>query len=242
MTRPITSYARFARFYDAVQGDRAEHAAYVRGLIEKHAPGARTVLELACGTGSILKQLEPHYEVTGLDRSVPMLAVAAEKVPDVRLIRADMTQFQLSEAFDVALCLYDSINHLLNFWQWEQVFDLARAHLSERGVFVFDVNTEHQLRVFSEQPPWVHWFGDGDLMVLDVRAESGGVYTWSIKVFEHVGSKSYRLHAEDIPEVAFSAERIKRSLSERFPRVWTYDQRRSRPTARSERLHFVCRT
>ena len=65
----MTSYEVFAPFYDAVQGDRAEHLTYLRELIEKHHPTARTVLELACGTGSILRQLQPHYEVTGLDPS-----------------------------------------------------------------------------------------------------------------------------------------------------------------------------
>jgi ubiquinone/menaquinone biosynthesis C-methylase UbiE len=53
----MRSYEVFAPFYDAVQGDRAEHVTYMRELIEKHHPTARTVLELACGTGSILKQL-----------------------------------------------------------------------------------------------------------------------------------------------------------------------------------------
>ena len=72
----MPGYDIFAQFYDAVQGDRAEHASYVRSLIRKHAPRARSVLELACGTGSVLKQLWTHYEVTGLDLSEQMLEVA----------------------------------------------------------------------------------------------------------------------------------------------------------------------
>lgn len=236
----MTSYSSFARFYDAVQGDRAEHATYVRGLIEKHHPAARTVLELACGTGSILKQLEPDFEVTGLDRSQAMLAVAAAKVPGVRLVQADMTRFRLGERFDVVLCLYDSINHLLRFSQWEQVFDRALAHLDERGIFVFDVNTDRRLRFFSEQPAVTQWFGDGNLLVLDVRAERQGSYIWAVRVFERTDTDRYRLHQEDIPEVAFPAGQIQQSLGRRFRRVSTYDARRSRPTVRSERLHFVC--
>jgi ubiquinone/menaquinone biosynthesis C-methylase UbiE len=77
----MQSYGVFAPSYDAVQGDRADDAAYLRGLIEKHQPEARHVLELACGTGSVLKQLQDRYEVTGVDRSEGMLAIAAEKVP-----------------------------------------------------------------------------------------------------------------------------------------------------------------
>jgi len=170
----VTGYDVFAPFYDAVQGERAEHAAYLRSLIEKHRPGAKTVLELACGTGSILKQLRPHYHVVGVDRSEPMLEVARRKVAGVRVLRADMTQ-------------------------------------------------------------------DDNLLVLDVTDGGKGVVVWDIRIFEHLGDSRYRLHAEDIREISFPAERITAALSQRFSRVWTYDAQRARPSARSERLHFVCR-
>jgi SAM-dependent methyltransferase len=234
------SYEALAPFYDAMQGDRAEHAAYLRSLIEKHHPGAKTVLELACGTGSILKQLQPHYQVAGLDLSERMLEIAAEKLPEVRLVHGDMTQTQLDEKFDVVLCVYDSINHLLDFAEWEAVFDRARDHLHDRGVFIFDINTEPRLAMLVGQPPSVHRFGDRDLLVLDVRDGGAGVSVWSIEIFEHFGDSKYRLHTEEIPEVSFPPEQIKAALRKRFARVQTYDQRRSRPSARSERLHFVC--
>jgi predicted TPR repeat methyltransferase len=225
-----------------VQGDRAEHAAYLRSLIEKHHPGAKTVLELACGTGSVLKQLQPHYQVVGVDRSDAMLAVAERKLPGVRLVRDDMTRVGLGERFDVVLCAYDSINHLLRFDEWEAVFDRAAEHLHERGLFVFDVNTEHQLATFVAQPPWTHWFGDDNLMVMNVVDGGDGVSIWSIHVFEHLGDRRYRLHMENIREVAFPADRIKAALLERFRSVRVYDATRSRPSTRSGRLHFACRS
>ena len=46
-----------------------------------------------------------RLEVTGLDVSAPMLEVAAEKVPGVRLVEANMTRFALGERFDVVLCV-----------------------------------------------------------------------------------------------------------------------------------------
>jgi ubiquinone/menaquinone biosynthesis C-methylase UbiE len=60
----MESYDVFAPFYDAVQGDRAEHARYIGSLIERNHPRAEAALEIACGTGSVLKRLQPHYEVT----------------------------------------------------------------------------------------------------------------------------------------------------------------------------------
>ena len=237
----MTVYDVFARFYDAVQGDRAEEIAYLRSLIEKHHPRATTVLELACGTGSVMEQLAPRYDATGVDLSEGMLELASQKLPRARLLQADMARLDLGETFDVVLCVYDSINHLLSFEEWEAVFDRAREHLTDGGLFVFDINTEKRLEALNERPSWAHWFGDGNLLVMDVTPGPDGVSVWGVRVFEHLGQSTYRLHSEDMREVSFPLERIKASLRERYRRVWTHDAQRARPTSRSERLHFVCR-
>jgi ubiquinone/menaquinone biosynthesis C-methylase UbiE len=49
-------------------------------------PPART-LDVACGTGFLTRHL--HGEVTGLDQSETMLAVAAEQVPGARFVSGD---------------------------------------------------------------------------------------------------------------------------------------------------------
>jgi SAM-dependent methyltransferase len=237
----VQSYDVFAPFYDAVQGDRADHSAYIRSLIEEHHPDARTLLELACGTGSVMTQLASSYEVTGVDRSEAMLAVAREKLPDARLIEGDMTRVDLGETFDVVICAFDSINHLLRFEEWEAVFDRALAHLNEGGIFVFDVNTEWQLNWFSAQPALTQWFEGTNVMIMDVARTTDGDYLWMVRVFEHIRDDDYRLHAEDISESAFPAERIEASLLERFARVDVYDASRPEPSPESARLHFVCR-
>jgi SAM-dependent methyltransferase len=236
----VTSYVAFAPFYDEVMGDRRREGAYVHSLIEKHHPEATTVLELACGTGAILEQLHAHYDVAGLDLSKGMLEIAAQKVRQARLFLEDMTRFDLGETFDVVLCVFDSINHLVKFEQWEAVFDRARDHLAGGGIFVFDVNTERKLASFAVAPPWLQWFGDDSLLLIDVRDGEVGAYDWKVRIFEHLEGTTYRLHAEDIREAAFPVERIKAALSERFARIRVYDAERTRPTARSLRLYFVC--
>ena len=236
----MPGYDVFAPFYDAVMGDRARHAAYLRSLIRRHAPRARTVLELGCGTGSVLRQLWTHYEVTGVDLSEEMLERAAEKVPGIPLFRADMRTFDLGERFDVVLCVYDSINHLLRFDDWKAVFARAHDHLNDDGLFVFDINTKSQLAALVDREPAAHWFGDGSLFVINVSSAGRGVVVWELRVFERVGGSEYRLHEEDIREISFPAERVRSALQKVFTRVWVYDARRSRPSPRSERLHFVC--
>jgi SAM-dependent methyltransferase len=237
----VQSYDVFAPFYDAVQGDRADHAAYIRSLIEKHHPEARTLLELACGTGSVMKQLASSYDVTGVDRSEAMLAVAREKLPDARLVEGDMTTVDLGETFDVVLCAFDSINHLLRFDEWEAVFDRAFAHLNEGGIFLFDVNTEWQLEWFSAQPALTQWFDGDNVMIMDVDRTDEGAYLWMVRIFQSLGDFDYKLHAEDVLEVAFPADRIESSLRERYATIDVYDASRPEPSPESARLHFVCR-
>jgi SAM-dependent methyltransferase len=235
----MSEYAAFARFYDAVQGDRVDAAAHARSLLERHHPEARSVLELACGTGSILIALRERYEVAGVDLSDEMLAVARRKLPGVELVRADMTRVRLARRFDAVLCLYDSINHLLRFREWEAVFDTAREHLRPDGALVFDMNTQRRLAALAAAQPAVQWF-DGNVLLLDVSDAGRGVVDWHLRVFERIGEARYRLHESTIPETSFPLDRIRESLARRFRRVRVLDPLRSRPTARSGRLWLVC--
>lgn len=236
----MAGYDRWAPFYDAMRGDQAAPAAYVRGLIEKHRPGARTLLELGCGTGAILEQLRPHYAVTGVDASPAMLRVAREKLPGVRLVRGDATALALGESFDVVLCVADVVNHLRPFRTWEALFARARAHLVDGGVFVFDMNTELALSKLAAEPPVAEWSPQGDLTLLDVVEARGDGVSVEVAVFERRRGDAYRLHRASVHEVSFPAERVRAALRARFRRVHVYDEERRRPSRLSERLHFAC--
>ena len=152
----MPSYEIFGRFYDAVMGDRAESAKQVSELLRVSKPSARKVLELGCGTGSILKHLQDSYEVSGLDLSNKMLSIARKKVPRAKLWHQDMVDFQIDEQFDTVLCVFDSINHVRRFSDWKRVFARVRQHLSPGGCFIFDINTQRKLERLIAEPPWVH--------------------------------------------------------------------------------------
>ena len=78
----MSSYGFLAGCYDALTYD-VDYAAWA-DYIEKHfarrpLPG-KTVLDLACGTGSLTRELALRgYEMIGVDQSPEMLAQAAEK-------------------------------------------------------------------------------------------------------------------------------------------------------------------
>ena len=125
----------------------------------QHKPKARTLLELACGTGAILKIPANDYDVVGLDQSPQMLSIARKKLPRVRFYRRDMVRFDLGKKFDVIICVFDSINHVLKFAEWQKIFRNAARHLEDDGLFLFDINTQAKLERLMRAPTRVHEFG-----------------------------------------------------------------------------------
>lgn len=237
----MPAYEIFGQFYDAVMGDRADAAEHLRKLIRTAKPNAKKVLELGCGTGSILKHLQRNYEVSGLDTSGRMLAIAHHKVPRARLFRQSMVEFQIAGRFDVICCVYDSINHLRRFSDWKKVFAGVRRHLAPGGCFIFDINTQRNLDRLIAAPPWVHRFGK-NLLIMDVTALPNHGSNWNIKVFDCLKSDRYRLHEEDIVEVSFPTSKILASLRACFPKVRVIEADGSRPSAKSEKVFFIART
>lgn len=112
---PNYLYGGRARYYDLIYHfvDYPALAAKLHGILsaEGLADGAR-LLEVACGTGRYLEQLNLWYRADGLDLSGDMLAIAQRRLPTARLLAADMTDFSMTEPYDALVCLFSSIGYL----------------------------------------------------------------------------------------------------------------------------------
>jgi SAM-dependent methyltransferase len=240
----MTGYRRFSGFYDAVMDDPAPRAKQVIDWVSRYLPHASSLLELGCGTGSILARLTSIPSLTGLDLSPEMLAVAREKVPGARLIEDDMKTFSMEERFDVVICVFDTLNHLLAFGDWQAMFDVVHDHLTEAGLFIFDVNTLGELRRLGEEPPWVYDFDQG-VAIIDVAfAEDGmseGLSEWDIRIFAHAEDGHYDLHREQIGELAVPLFQIKSALAGKYLLLEELDERGELPTDDSVKGHFCYR-
>jgi SAM-dependent methyltransferase len=234
------NHEKLARFYDAAMGDRMEMATFVHRLIRQHKPKARTLLELACGTGAILKILAKSYDVVGLDLSPQMLSIARKKLPNVRFYRKDMVRFDLRRKFDVIICVFDSINHVLKFSDWKKIFRNAARHLQEDGLFLFDINTEAKLKRLIPAPTWVNQFGR-NLELINVTGASRGIANWSVSVFEHESGNKYRLFKEDLKQISFPVEQIRDALTKQFTKVKVIDALGRKASSKSNRVYFVCK-
>lgn len=76
-------------------------------------PGAARLLDVACGTGSFLREIKRNYprlSVTGLDLSAPYLSVAERQLREwsrVNLVEGAAEAMPLGDAaFDVVTCIY----------------------------------------------------------------------------------------------------------------------------------------
>lgn len=236
----MTDYNQFSKFYDAIMGDRTKTVERIELLIQKYNPAAKSLLEVACGTGALLKMLASKYAVSGLDLSAGMLEVARKEVPEAHLYEQSMTSFVIPQKFDVIVCLFDSINHLLTLEEWGKALIQAREHLSENGVFIFDMNAEKKLDRVLNESAGVREF-DGHVMIMDVSDVGEKIVNWNVKIFEHTKDDQYRLHEENIREVTFPTDDIIKLTNSIFSFVEFVDLDEVHPKKNGERLHFICK-
>jgi ubiquinone/menaquinone biosynthesis C-methylase UbiE len=137
-------YEKLARFYDL------EHTDLTADLIfylhfARQAGGA--VLEVGCGTGRIMLPLvEAGIEVTGVDASPAMLAVARGKLGDrVPLIEGDMRTVALPQHYALIIVSINTFLHMLTTAdQLKALANLAR-HLTSDGRLIIDLPTGDEL-------------------------------------------------------------------------------------------------
>jgi len=114
----------------------AHYCQHVSGLIRKYARRpAATLLDIGCGGGKNVLNLNRDFEVTGLDLSPAMLAQAKELNPGCTFVQGDMRTFRLGQAFDAVL-MDDAISHMNCRADFMSAFRTAYAHLHPGGVLI----------------------------------------------------------------------------------------------------------
>ncbi|NIX15955.1 MAG: methyltransferase domain-containing protein [Candidatus Dadabacteria bacterium] len=235
----MSDYDVIGKFYDDIMGDQKEAAKQVHSLIKKSFPKAQTILELGCGTGSYLKYLSKYYETAGIDSSSVMLSIAREKLPHTELFQASMLEVKPEWKFDVVICMNDTINHLTKISEVKRLFSNTLEHLTKKGIFIFDINTEHKLRSLAETPPIVHQFGE-NYFITNVSRAGKDIYEWDLRIFEHISDHTYNLHEELMYERSYSVAQIKDYLDKKFKNIRVVDLNSKKISTDSKRLHFIC--
>lgn len=115
----MSSYEGLAASYDALTTDVGyeKRADFLEKLFRRSRIPVHTVLDLACGTGTMTWLLTDRgYELIGVDGSEEMLAAAMEKSGQVEgippiFLHQSMPQLDLYGTVDAAICCLDR-----SFW------------------------------------------------------------------------------------------------------------------------------
>ena len=137
----LNLFSRSARIYDAIYAsirDYSREADELDRLIHDRRPGARTLLDVACGTGVHLHHLAGRYEVEGLDVDPEMLAVARERLPDVVFHQDDMADFDLGSRFDAVVCMFSSIGYVQTEERLRSAIASMARHLEQGGLLAVE--------------------------------------------------------------------------------------------------------
>ena len=138
----------YAHYYNLLYRDKdyLGESEYIRGLMVRHCPEARTVLDLGCGTGRhdlLLAQM--GYAVTGVDQSGEMLEVAKAnraslnpQPPSLNFLQGDLRSVRLGTTFDVVISLFHVMSYQTANEDLTAAIATARAHLKPGGIFIFD--------------------------------------------------------------------------------------------------------
>lgn len=133
-------FTKTAKHYDAVYSEKnyEAEAEHLVSLIRERVPGAKTLLDVACGTGKHLEYLANVFDCTGVDLDDEMLAVAKERVPAVTLRAGDMCDFVLGTQFDVVTCLFSSIGYTKTVEHMERAVASMASHVLPGGILIVE--------------------------------------------------------------------------------------------------------
>ena len=150
----MESYEFLAGCYDELTTDvrYSRWADYIEKHFARSALPIHTVLDLACGTGSLTAELMGRgYEMICADRSAEMLSVAAEKCRDLAgeppvFLCQSMEKLDLYGTVDACVCWLDSVNYVTSPRKLKKAFQRVHLFLVPGGLFLFDINTPDKLR------------------------------------------------------------------------------------------------
>ncbi|MFZ5917873.1 MAG: class I SAM-dependent methyltransferase [Chloroflexota bacterium] len=139
----MNSYDTIARFYDlehdTLIADRLMYEGFARQC-------GSPVLELGCGTGRLALHLaRAGFQVTGVDHSPAMLAIARHKLArsglaaQVQLLQADLAHLALNRRYPLATLAINTFMHFVTLADQLHILEVARRHLQPDGLLIIDL-------------------------------------------------------------------------------------------------------
>ncbi len=214
-------YAGFAGLYDRIMGsvDYEGWADYIESLLQRLGRRPRSLIDLACGTGSSAIPFAARgYRVSAVDLSEAMLRVARSKSAaaglQVDFYRMDLRELRLPEQYDLALLFQDGLNYLLTERELLRAFSGVREMLRPGELFIFDL-TRPSLRAQSDQSS-VCWADEPDYSLIWESNYDRATGNWEMLLTVFTAEKDglYRKFQERHRERDYPPELVNRLLRE----------------------------
>ena len=148
----MNEYKKFSYYFDEVVSS-LDYYLWLE-FIEPYLKNGDTILDLACGSGTLLTMLKLNgYECEGLDLSSDIIDIANEKskINHLRIpyYVEDMTDFNLNKQYDMITCFFDSVNFLKTKEDIDNMFTCVKKHLKKDGLFIFDIFSETMFKEYD---------------------------------------------------------------------------------------------
>ena len=215
----MNEYRALGAFYDRLmpQTDYEARADYLLALFARFGACPHSVLDLACGTGEMTKILAKRgFDMTGVDASADMLMEARDKAsgftPEALLLQQDMRALDLRDTVDGAICLQDSLSHLLKTAEIEAVFARLRLFVAPGGLVLFDVNTPYKHREILGNNDFIL---EADGLVCNwqnLYSEKTGIVDMQLDFFEEQPDGRYARSTDRVRERAYALKTWKKML------------------------------
>ena len=244
----MDAYHNLAASYDRLTNDVDYEAtvAFYEEILKREGLRPRTVVDMACGTGSVSEILaRKGYEVTGVDLSEEMLTEAMMKTMDMEncpmFSCQNLRDLRLPKAVDMAVCALDSLDYITDPADCEAAIRRAWKVLNPGGIFIFDVNTPEKLRAMDGQmfideddDVFCVWRGEFD--------EETNICSYGMDLFQREGEKWVRSF-EEHQEYAYSREQLMGYLKKAgFTGIEVYaDRLFEAPREGEQRIYFKAR-
>lgn len=244
------AYEYLAQCYDQF----TEDVDYERwaDYVERHFARSRlpihTVLDLACGTGSLTRLLALRgYEMIGADLSEEMLAQAAEKCrgvgdPEPIFLHQAMEELDLYGTIDACVCCLDSVNYVTRSGKLARAFQRVHTFLMPGGLFLFDINTPDKLRGLDGQM-FLDETEDAYCVWRAEYAPRRRMCTYGMDIFQRTEDDLWQRWEEVHEEFAYEPEELEQMLRQAgFRQIKQFGELRMRaPRAGEGRIFFAAR-
>jgi ubiquinone/menaquinone biosynthesis C-methylase UbiE len=163
-------YQKFAYVYDKIGSDQFSKKMfkYTLRLLARLRYRPKSVLEIACGTGTVAVMWAKRNVTTfAIDSSADMLSLAKKKARQKKVridfSRQRLTNFSVSQQVDLVTCFFDSVNYLLTMNDLTACFKAAFNALYDGGYFIFDANTPEAMKllwgseIYADETEDVAW-------------------------------------------------------------------------------------